>query len=65
MESLLSQLKFIPVLIAAVIVGNLFLKEVKKAKATGAPWYAPYLSVPGLIVLIALSMPILLRLLTS
>jgi len=62
MTSLLNLLKFIPVLIAAIIVGNLFLKEVRKSKATGAAWYTPYLSLPGIIILIALTIPILIRL---
>ncbi len=51
-------LKMVAVLAAAAIVGNWFLSEVKKAKATGAPWYAPYLSVPGLIILVAIALPL-------
>ncbi|MDP4725841.1 MAG: hypothetical protein NWS07_00960, partial [Desulfobacterales bacterium] len=47
-------------LLAAVILGNLFLTEVKKARSTRAPWYAPYLTLPGLMVLAALCSPILI-----
>ena len=47
-------------LLAAVILGNLFLTEVKKARTARAPWYAPYLTLPGLMVLVALCSPILI-----
>ncbi|MDP4977852.1 MAG: hypothetical protein NWQ21_00205 [Desulfobacterales bacterium] len=47
-------------LLAAVILGNLFLTEVKKARSTRAPWYAPYLTLPGLMLLAALCSPILI-----
>ena len=47
-------------LLAAVILGNLFLTEVKKARSASAPWYAPYLSLPGILVLAALCAPILI-----
>ncbi|MGD2009728.1 MAG: hypothetical protein PVG81_01985 [Desulfobacterales bacterium] len=47
-------------LLAAVILGNLFLTEVKKARTACAPWYAPYLTLPGLMVLAALCSPILI-----
>ena len=45
--------KIIAVLAAAMVIGNWFLIEVKKAKFKGQPWYKPYLSVPGLIIIIA------------
>ncbi|MGM0453430.1 MAG: hypothetical protein ACQERN_09730 [Thermodesulfobacteriota bacterium] len=45
---------------AAIILGNWFLSETKKAKVQRAPWYQPYLSPPGiLIVLIVILLPIL------
>jgi hypothetical protein len=50
-------------LLAAVILGNLFLAEVKKARTAGAPWYAPYLTLAGLLMLAALCSPILICLL--
>jgi hypothetical protein len=46
-------LKFLPVLIAGALVGHWFLSEVKKAKRQGSPWYKPYFSVPGIIIIIA------------
>ncbi|MFZ0613044.1 MAG: hypothetical protein WAM73_12460 [Desulfobacterales bacterium] len=51
-------------LLAAVILGNLFLTEVKKARRCGAAWYAPYLTLPGLMMLAALSVPVLIYLFT-
>ncbi len=60
MDSLISALKYAPVLIAAVLVGNAFLKEVRKAQQARAPWYRPYLTVPGVIVVLALLAPIVL-----
>jgi len=54
-------LRFLAPLVAAVLVGNWFLSEVKKARATNQPWYRPYLSTPGLlIILAAILIPIIL-----
>jgi hypothetical protein len=50
--------KAIAVLVAAMIIGNWFLVEVKKAKFSNLPWYKPYVSIPGLVILAALSLPI-------
>jgi len=56
---LLDLVKIIAILAAAGILGNWFLKEVKQAKMKGSPWYTPYFSVPGILVIIALLLPIL------
>ncbi len=54
-------LRFLAPLVAAILVGNWFLSEVKKARATNQPWYRPYLSTPGiLIILAAILIPIFL-----
>jgi hypothetical protein len=60
MENWIPYLKFIPVLIAAVLVGNAFLKEVRAAQRAKAPWYKPYLTLPGVIVVLALLAPFVL-----
>jgi hypothetical protein len=60
MEMLKNLLALCAPLLAAVILGNLFLTEVKKARSASAPWYAPYLTVPGIMVLAALGVPILM-----
>ncbi len=59
---LLNLIKYAAVLIAAIIIGNWFLAEARKAKTNKEPWYKPYMSVPGLIILAALSLPIILLL---
>lgn len=56
---LLELLKFLPVLIAALLVGNWYLAEVKKARRQRKPWYAPYLTVPGLLILVILLFPVI------
>ncbi len=54
-------LKAVAALCAAAVVGTWFLDEVKRARSNSAPWYAPYLSPPGLIILAALSVPIWIK----
>ena len=58
--NLFTLIKYIAVLVAAMIVGNWFLAEVRKAKINKQLWYKPYLSVPGIIILAALSLPVFL-----
>jgi hypothetical protein len=60
--------KFLPILqvacalAAAAILGNWFLLEARKAKKMGKPWYAPYLSTPGIIILlIVVLLPLIVR----
>ena len=60
MSGLFGLLKLIAPLLAAVIVGNWFLGEAKRAKLAGKPWYTPYISIPGLLVLVALMIPLVL-----
>ena len=59
---LLNLIKYVAVLVAAIIIGNWFLTEARKAKANKEPWYKPYVSLPGLIMLAALSLPLILLL---
>ena len=59
MPSLMDVLKVISVSVAAAILGNWFLSEFKKARRRNLPWYSAYLSTPGLLVLAALSLPLL------
>jgi hypothetical protein len=46
-------------LLAAVLLGSRFLAEVRKAHRQGDPWYTPYLTLPGILVILALSLPVL------
>ncbi len=61
MASFLEIIKYVPVLVAALLLGNWFMTEVKKAKIQQKPWYAPYLSIPGILILLAVSLPIFIR----
>jgi hypothetical protein len=59
--SIITIVKIIAPLVAAILVGNWFLSEVKKVRAKGGPWYQPYLSIPGVMIILAiLLLPILL-----
>jgi hypothetical protein len=59
---ILDLLRTVAILVAAVLLGNGFLRELKKAQRTGAPWYRPYLSPPGLLILLAVFLaPVLIR----
>ena len=57
--NLLTLVKYAAVLMASIVIGNWFLAEVKKARFNNQPWYKPYASAPGLIILAALSLPII------
>lgn len=60
MSTLIPVLKFIAPLIAALIIGNWFLAEIKKSRSEDKPWYRPYLSIPGLLIIFAILLPIFL-----
>jgi len=52
--SMLSQiLKMAAILGAAVLLGNWFLHELRLARRNGKPWYAVYLTPPGILILLA------------
>ncbi len=60
MESFLAAIKAVAALMAAMTLGNWFLAEVKRARVQGAPWYRPYLSTPGLMILaLTLVLPVI------
>jgi hypothetical protein len=52
--------KIIAPLVAAIFLGNWFMSEVKKARFRGGPWYQPYISIPGLLIILAILIPIVL-----
>jgi hypothetical protein len=45
---------------AAILLGKWFQSERKALYAKDKPWYMAYLSVPGLLILVALSLPIII-----
>jgi len=53
-------IKIICVLTAAIIIGNMFMAELKKAKAGGKPLYTAYFSLPGILIFLALLLPVIL-----
>jgi len=59
MNAIVEALRLLSVLLAAAILGNWFLAEVRAARRRGRPWYAAYLSAPGLLILAALALPLL------
>ena len=63
--NLFNLIKYAAVLVAAMIIGNWFLTEARKAKSNKEPWYMAYLSLPGLIILAALSLPLILLLIDN
>ena len=60
MSTLANIVKLVAVLVAAILIGNWFLAEVKKARLKGKPWYQFYLSPPGLLIILALLLPIII-----
>lgn len=50
----------VAILLAASFLGNWFLSELKKARSLQKPWYTPYLTVPGLLILVALFIPVVI-----
>ncbi len=52
-------LKLLAICVAAAVLGNWFLAEIRRSKRMRRPWYSAYLSPPGLLVLAALTMPLL------
>lgn len=59
MPYIISIVKLVSILVAAILVGSMFLKESKKAQAEHKAWYAPYASLPGALVLLCLLLPII------
>ncbi|MCF8069336.1 MAG: hypothetical protein K9L30_12190 [Desulfobacterales bacterium] len=53
-------IKMICVLAAAIIIGNMFMSELKKTKAGGKPLYTAYLSLPGILIILAVLLPLAL-----
>lgn len=60
MTNIANIIKVIAVLAAAILIGNWFLAELRNARLNGRPWYAPYLSIPGLLIILALMLPVIL-----
>ena len=53
-STLIDILKLIAILVAATLLGNWFLAEVRKGRLKGKPWYRAYVSAPGILIILAL-----------
>ncbi len=60
LSAVISIFKMVAVLLAASFLGNWFLSELKRAHDLKKPWYAPYLSLPGVLMIIALFIPVVI-----
>lgn len=61
MQGIVTVIKLVAVFIAATYLGRWFQAEIKKSALRKEPWYEPYLSLPGIIIIAAtLFLPILL-----
>lgn len=60
MEAFVKIIKIIAPLLAAILIGNWFLAEVKAARLKGKPWYKAYLSIPGILIMLVILLPIVL-----
>ena len=47
-------LQMISILVAAGILGNWYLSEYRRIRATDLPWYRAYLTLPGIILIIVI-----------
>ena len=56
---MISVLKLVAVLAAAVILGNWYQSESRRLRARGKPWYALYLTLPGVLIILVILLPIL------
>ena len=62
METVVYILKVVAAVGAAMALGNWFLSEVKALKAKGEPIYKAYFTLPGILVIIAVLIPVVLNL---
>ena len=53
MTGFVGLIKLSAFIIGAGLIGNWFISEVKKAKREDAVWYKPYITPPGMIIILA------------
>jgi H+/Cl- antiporter ClcA len=53
MNTFVQLIKLFAILAAAALLGNWFLHELQSARRRGKPWYAVYLTPPGILVVLA------------
>ncbi|MDY6832444.1 MAG: hypothetical protein SWC96_11515 [Thermodesulfobacteriota bacterium] len=63
MEQGILLFKMIVVLMLSISLGNWFLKKARQVRAQGRPLYHAYLTAPGIIILLAILVPVVLMML--
>ena len=59
-------IKLISVLVAAILLGNWYLAEYRRARAANLPSYRAYFTLPGiLIILLIFALPLIARLIRN
>ena len=61
MPDIVQWIKFGAVFAAALILGKWFDKERKKSMAQGRPWWAPWRTAPGIIILLIIGLLLFMR----
>jgi hypothetical protein len=64
LSTIFGLLKAVAVLVAAILLGNWFLAEAKAARAKGRPKYAAYLTLPGILIVVVILLPVLMWLMS-
>lgn len=55
-------IQMIAILVAAGLLGNWYLAEYRRVRATSLPWYRAYLTLPGIIIIIVIFLfPVIAR----
>ena len=60
MSNVIQILKMISVLVAAIFVGNWYLAELNKIRKKGEPIYKTYFTIPGIIIIVAVLLPVII-----
>ncbi len=58
---ILKILKPVVVILAAFSTGKWFAIERNKVQAKGEKWYKAFLTIPGIVILIAIAIPVIMR----
>lgn len=65
LDEILKWIQMLSVVIAALFLGRWFDQERKKSEAAGDPWYTPWRSVPGILIIVVICFFLVLKKLTG
>ena len=65
MSTIVIIIKLFAILVAAISLGTWFLKEVAKSRAEGTSWMTPYKSIPGILILVSVFVPVIYWIITK